>query len=61
MFEITITIKGEDSTFKMKDTVYQECTMNSEDPIIKDYIKIAVESSKIIPETIQVRTVMAVQ
>jgi len=60
MIELTVTIKGEDSTFKQKFLIYDPVTMTRDDPIIKDCIETALDSAKITPESIKIKTLMLV-
>lgn len=53
MFELTVTIKGVESTFKQKFVVYEECNFSQDDEVIKGYIAQALAMSKIEPEKIR--------
>lgn len=60
MFELTITIKGEEATYKHKFLVHEECQFNQDDDVIKAYIAQALAMSKIQPESIKLRANMEV-
>lgn len=53
--EITVTIKGIESTYKHKFLVYEEFKWTPDDPFIKKCVEEALNISKIIPENIKVR------
>ena len=36
--ELTVTIKGDDSSFKKKYLIYEKATMSHEDPFVKECI-----------------------
>ena len=52
MFELTITIKGVESTYKHKFLVHEDCQFNQDDETIKAHIAEALAMSKIEPEKI---------
>ena len=55
MFDLTVTVKGEESTYKHKFPVYEECVFSQDDEVIKEYIAKALAMSKIQPEKIKIR------
>ena len=59
--EVTISIKGEDSTFKQKFLVYEQFIMDYDDETIKSLIKEALDNAKIEPEDIKVRAMIQIQ
>lgn len=61
MFELTVTVKGEDSSFKQKFLVYEDVLFKEDDPVLKDYIAQALANSKIQPESVKVRANMEIQ
>lgn len=61
MVELTVSIKGEDSTYKQKFLVYDEFHLHNDDPLIKEYIRTAKTNSNIIPETIKIKALLIVQ
>ena len=65
MIELTVSIKGEtaageDSTYRQKSLVYEDVTMNDDDPIIKECVEQALKNSTIQPDKITIRILMAV-
>lgn len=60
MIELTVTVKGEDSTFRQKFLIYDDVIMTRDDPIIKDCIEQALATAQIEPESIKIRTIMVV-
>lgn len=61
MFELTVTIKGVEGTYKHKFPVYEECQFSQDDDIIKEYIAKALACAKIEPESIKLRANFEVQ
>jgi len=61
MLELTVVIKGEDSSYKQKHLIYDDVIMTPDDPKIKELIDLALQNAKIIPETIKIKTNMVVQ
>lgn len=59
--ELTVSIKGDDSTYKQKFLIYEDFNMKHDDPIIQDCIKQSLEIAKIIPEDIKIRAMLQVQ
>jgi hypothetical protein len=53
MFELQITVKGEESTYKHKFLVHSECQFSQDDDTIKEMIAQALACSKIVPEKIR--------
>ena len=58
--EVTVTIKGDESTYKQKFLIYGEFTWSENDPQIKNCIKEATDNSKIVPEDIKVRALLQI-
>lgn len=58
--ELTISVKGEDSTYKQKFLVYEDFKMKHDDRLLKKLIKEAMENAKIEPEDIKVRAMIQV-
>lgn len=56
--EVTITIKGTDSTYRQKFLCYDKITLEEGDHVIQDCIREAKESYKGIVEEVRVRTNM---
>jgi len=56
--ELTVTVKGEDSTFKQKFLIYDDFVMNENDPVIKNHVEEALANAKIEPDDIKVRCLM---
>lgn len=61
MFELTITIKGEEATYKHKFLVHEDCQFSQDDEVIKAYIAQALAMSKIEPEKIRLTAKFEVQ
>jgi hypothetical protein len=61
MSEITVTIKGEDSTYKQEFIIYEEFTWSEDDPTIKACIQEALDKSKIEPIDIKVRGLIQIK
>lgn len=61
MFELMITIKGVEATYKHKFPVYEECKFSQDDEVIKAYIAQALAMSKIEPEKIRLNAKFEVQ
>lgn len=59
--ELTVSLKGEDSSYKHKFLVYEEFIMQPDDPVIIDYIKQAKENAKFEIEDIKIRAMLQVQ
>lgn len=53
--EITVSVKGEDRTYKQNFLVYEQVTWNDSDPVLKKCINEALSNAKIEPEKIVVR------
>jgi len=60
MIELTVTIKGEDSTFRQKSLVYETVVFNENDPIIKNHVEEALNNFNQIPEDIKIRALMVI-
>lgn len=59
--ELTVTIKGDDSTYKQKFLEYREFILSEDDPIIKELVQETLDNSKIEPEDIKVRAFLQIQ
>ena len=59
--ELTVTVKGEESTYKQKFLVYEEITWSEDDPVIKECVKEALSNAKIEPEDIKVRALLVMR
>jgi 3-oxoacyl-[acyl-carrier-protein] synthase III len=58
MTELTVTIKGVESSYKQKFLLYDEFTFNEDDPVIKKCVEEALANAKIEPEDIKVRALL---
>ena len=58
--EVTISIKGEDSTYKQKFLVYEDFKMSGDDPLVMEMIKETQDQCKMIPDDIKVRAFVQV-
>lgn len=58
MTELTVTIKGAESSYKQKFLIYDEFSWSENDPMIKKCVEEALESAKIEPEDIKVRALL---
>ncbi len=58
MIELSVTIKGAESTFKQKFLVYEDFQFNDTDPIVKKHVEEALSNAKIEPEDIKVRALL---
>lgn len=61
MIEITVTIKGDESTYKQKYLCYEEFIFSESDPYVQALVKQALDSSKIEPVDIKVRALIQYQ
>ena len=61
MTELTVILKDADRTYRQKFLVYEEYSMNEQDPIIRNCIEEAKKSFEGEPETIQVKVHLEVQ
>lgn len=59
--ELTVSLKGEDSTYKKKFLLYDEFIMKYDDPTIIDCIKQAKDDARIEVDDIKIRTNLQVQ
>ncbi len=53
--EMTVTIKGVESTYKQSFLIYEDFTWSEDDPFVKQCVEEALNISKIEPEDIKVR------
>jgi len=60
MTAITVTIKGEESTFKKNYLLYDEFLWSQDDPYIKASIADALQDAKIEPVNIKIRSTLEV-
>ena len=58
MIELTVTIKGEESSFKQKFLLYDKFQCHQDDPIITNCVETALSNAKIEPIDIKVRALM---
>ncbi len=61
MFELTVTVKGEEQSYKQKFLCYEQVNLSLDDPAIKDYIAQALANAKIEPIDIKIRILMVVE
>lgn len=60
--ELTVSVKGEDSTYKQKFALQGPAyAVSIKDPIVKQCVDEAVSNSKIVPEDISVRILLTVK
>jgi len=59
--ELTITIKGIESTYKQKFLLYDEYLFSENDPIIKKCLQEAMENANFKPEDIKIRSLMVIK
>ncbi len=59
--ELTVSLKGEDSTFKKKFLIYEDFMFKYNDPVIQECIKHAQKEARIEVEDIKIRANMQVQ
>ena len=59
--ELSITIKGDEQTYKQKFLIYDQFMWLETDPIIKNCIDEALSNTKIEPEDIKVRGLLVVK
>jgi len=55
MTELTVIIKGAESSYKQKFLIYETFTWTENDPTIKQCVEESLSNTKIDPETIMVR------
>lgn len=59
MLEITIKVKGEDSTFTKKIIEYDALvTMSLDDKTLKAYVEAAIDECKFEPDEVSIRTLL---
>lgn len=61
MIELTVTVKGEESSYKQKFLCYQPVTMTLDDQTIKECVAQSLANAKIEPEDIKIRVLMVVE
>ena len=59
--ELTVTIKGEDRTYKQKFLLYEEFKWDENDTVIKQCVDEALLSAKIEPDDIKVRALLVLR
>ena len=59
--ELTVTIKGEERTYKQNFLLYEEFKWSEEDPIIKQCVEEALANAKIEPDDIKVRGLLVLR
>lgn len=58
MIEITVSVKGDDSSFKQKFLCYEECVLSPTDNTIQGFIKEAMANAKIEDPEVKVRALL---
>jgi len=61
MTELTVIIKGAESSYKQKFLIYETFTWTESDPTIKQCVEESLSNTKIDPETIMVRATIQYQ
>lgn len=61
MKEITVTIKGEESSYKQKFLEYRDFVCHEDDEVVKELIQAALSNSKIEPIDIKFRILMVMK
>lgn len=59
--ELTVTIKGEDSSYKQKFLLYEAFQLTSNDKIIKTCVEEALAKAQIEPEDIKIRALLVIR
>lgn len=59
--ELTITVKGEDSTYKQKFLIYEDIVLSETDDTVKDCIDQALACAKIEPDSISIRCLLVLK
>lgn len=59
--ELTVTIKGEERSYKQQFLLYEEFKWDENDPIIKQCVDEALSNAKIEPEDIKVRALLVLR
>lgn len=59
--ELTVTIKGEDASYKQKFLLQSLYTISSHDPVVKQCIDESIANSKIEPEDVIVRVLLVLK
>lgn len=56
--ELTVVLKGEESSYRQKFLIYDSFAMNMQDPIVEQCVAEACENFKLKPEEIKIKTTM---
>jgi hypothetical protein len=59
--ELTVTVKGEESTYKQKFLLYEDIMWAEDDAVIKKCVDEALSNAKIEPEDIKVRALLVMR
>ena len=59
--ELTVTVRGEERSYKQQFLLYEDFGWNEEDPIIKQCVEEALSNAKIEPEDIKVRALLVLR
>lgn len=59
--ELTVTVKGEEITYKQKFLLYEEIMWSEDDAVIKKCVNDALSNAKIEPEDIKVRALLVMR
>lgn len=59
--ELTVSIKGDDSSYKQQFLLYEDFTWNENDVVIRKCIADALSNAQIMPETIRVRALLVIK
>lgn len=60
-FELSITIKNDEKRQTSKYLIYEDCSINADDPIIKEHIEVALKEFNAEPEDIRVKITLEVK
>ena len=58
--EMTVSLKGEESSFKQKFLIYDEIVMSPQHPVVERCIKEAMENFKLKPDIVKIRVNMEI-
>lgn len=59
--ELTVTVKGEEQSYKQQFLIYEEMMWSEDDPTIKTCVEEALSNAKIEPVDIKVRALMVLR
>lgn len=60
MFELTVTLKGEEQSYKQKFVVYEEMNLTCDDPVLRRYIEEAQKGANFNIDECKIRCSMEV-